>query len=63
MPTNEAEVDYPNGITINLDEDECVLILKALEDRHVYLQTHPNTGVPNEMEAINRLEERIKEAE
>lgn len=58
------ESDFPNGCTIDLSESECTLILKALEDRHVSLQgRETDIDAAEEMEAINRLEERIKEAE
>lgn len=48
---------------IDLDEDECMLILSALEDAHVAIQsTDANWQTNERCEAINRLEEKIKEA-
>lgn len=49
---------------IDLDEDECTLILSALEAAHVEIQrTDANWQTNEQAEAINRLEEKIKEAE
>jgi hypothetical protein len=47
---------------IDFNEDECTLLLVALQELHVDLQRgHPVDMA--QMEAINRLEEKIKEAE
>jgi hypothetical protein len=50
--------------TIGLTEDECTLILIGLEAAHTEIQrTDPNWQNSERCDAINRLEERIKEAE
>jgi hypothetical protein len=49
--------------TIDFDEDECTLLLIALEDLHVGLQGSTEPDDLARMEAINQLEEKIKEAE
>jgi len=48
---------------IDFDEDECTLLLIALQDLHVSLQGSRKPDDVERMEAINNLEERIKEAE
>ena len=48
---------------IDFNEDECTLLLIALQDLHVSLQGSQKPEDVESMEAINRLEERIKEAE
>jgi len=48
---------------IEFDEDECTLLLIALQELHVSLQDSAEPGDLARMEAINQLEEKIKEAE
>ena len=48
---------------IDFNEDECTLILSALQDAHVALQGSRDPEEIDRMEAINELEEKIKEAE
>lgn len=48
---------------IDFDEDECTLLLIALQDLHVSLQGSKRPEDEARMEAINELEEKIKEAE
>lgn len=49
--------------TIDFNEDECTLLLVGLENLHVSLQGGASPDDAERMEAINRLEEKIKEAE
>jgi hypothetical protein len=49
--------------TIEFDEDECTLMLTALQELHVSLQGSREPEEIDRMEAINELEEKIKEAE
>jgi hypothetical protein len=51
---------------IDFNEDECTLLLIALQELHVSLQESPFVTSPDDvarMEAINQLEEKIQEAE
>jgi hypothetical protein len=50
-------------VRLELTEDECTLILSALEDAHVALQGSRNPYEIGRMEAINEPEEKIKEAD
>jgi hypothetical protein len=49
--------------TIDFNEDECTLLLIALQELHVSLQGSSKPDDIEQMEAINELEEKIKEAE
>lgn len=49
--------------TIDFDEDECTLLLIALQELHVSLQGSTAPDDVAQMDAINQLEEKIKEAE
>ena len=52
---------------IDFNEDECTLLLLALQELHVDFQRQQSvevtSDVTEQMEAINRLEEKVKEAE
>ena len=48
---------------IDFNEDECTLLLIALQELHVSLQGSVESDDVARMEAINQLEEKIKEAE
>jgi hypothetical protein len=48
---------------LDFNEDECTLLLIALQELHVSLQGSVNPEDVDRMEAINQLEEKIKEAE
>jgi hypothetical protein len=49
--------------TIDFNEDECTLLLIALQEFHVSLQGSRKSEDVERMDAINQLEEKIKEAE